>query len=145
MLQRQTVNHPVDHSAIQHIIKRMETRREQHLDRIFAALSDRTRREILAELLNGMRTIKDLAEPFDMSLSAVSKHISLLVTAGLVTQEKLGREKWCRLDMGAFKPAALWIEFFGQPLAEEFDALEKLLEIQSGDSFLDIEELSKPD
>lgn len=104
---------------------------ESRLDALFAALSDRTRRSLLLTLLEGDQMVKSLAEPFDMSLAAISKHIQILVNAGLVTQHKSGREKWCSLEMDAFRPAAFWIESYGSFIEDGYDALEKILTIQN--------------
>lgn len=103
------------------------------LDRIFAALADPTRRQILVMLLEDDLAVTDIAAPFQMSLTAVSKHISILITAGLVTQEKRGRIKWCGLNPAAMRDASIWMESFGQFEAVNLDALER---------FLDSEELS---
>ncbi|MEO1919306.1 MAG: metalloregulator ArsR/SmtB family transcription factor, partial [Paracoccaceae bacterium] len=84
-----------------------------HLDALFASLSDPTRRAILLMLLNGDMTVKEIAEPFEMSLAAVSKHIQVLAKAGLLSQIKSGREKWCKLDTNALRPAAFWLESYG--------------------------------
>ncbi|PCJ73781.1 MAG: transcriptional regulator [Rhodobacteraceae bacterium] len=100
------------------------------LDALFASLSDQTRRAILLMLLESDLTVKDIAAPFDMSLAAVSKHIQILAKAGLLTQHKSGREKWCRLDPNALKPAAFWLESYGQFLDDSFDLLEELIELQ---------------
>ncbi|HLZ08516.1 MAG TPA: metalloregulator ArsR/SmtB family transcription factor, partial [Chloroflexota bacterium] len=70
------------------------------LDRVFSALADPTRRSILARLDGQDLLVSDLAEPFDLSLQAVSKHIQVLVRAGLVVQERSGRISRCRLDAG---------------------------------------------
>ena len=101
------------------------------LDALFASLSDQTRRAILLKLLEGDLTVKELAEPFDMSLAAVSKHIQTLVKAGVITQHKSGREKWCKLEMDALKPAAFWIESYGQFIDDGFELLEQIIEIQN--------------
>lgn len=99
------------------------------LSPIFAALADPTRRAILAMLLEDDMAVTDVAEPFDMSLAAVSKHLSVLTAAGLITQEKRGRVKWCKLDPDALKEASVWMQAFGQMAAFDFDAFEQYLEI----------------
>lgn len=99
------------------------------LDRTFASLADPTRREIVARLLEGDLTVSDLAEPFDMSLAAVSKHISILAQAGLVTQRREGRVKWCRLNTEAMRQASIWMESFGGFSGSDLDAMEQLLEL----------------
>ena len=81
-------------------------------------------------LLAGDLTVKEIAKPFGMSLAAVSKHIQILVKAGLLTQHKSGREKWCKLDPNALKPAAFWLESYGQFADDSFELLEKLIELQ---------------
>jgi len=100
------------------------------LNAIFASLSDQTRRAILLMLLEGDLTVKEIAAPFEISLAAVSKHIQVLAKAGLITQHKSGREKWCRLDPYALKPAAFWLESYGQFLDDSFELLEKFIELQ---------------
>ena len=135
------INHLVDHLRGNVILKQMVDNSENRLDALFAALSDRTRRAILLALLEGDAKVKDLAVPFDMSMAAVSKHIQILTRAGLVSQHKVGREKWCRLEHDQFKPAALWIESYGLFLDESFDALERVLELQEDDNFLSLSSL----
>jgi len=103
----------------------------EKLDLIFAALADPTRREILTMLLEDDMAVTDVAEPFEMSLAAISKHLQILTRAGLITQEKRGRVKWCKLDMFAMKNAAIWMESFGQFENVNLDAFEKFLEEQT--------------
>ena len=81
-------------------------------------------------LLDGDLTVKELADPFEMSLAAVSKHIQILAKAGLITQLKSGREKWCKLELDALKPAAFWIESYGQFIDDGFELLEQIIEMQ---------------
>ena len=100
------------------------------LDKIFAALADPTRRAILVMLLEDDLAVTDVAEPFQMSLTAVSKHINILMAAGLVTQEKRGRVKWCGLNPAAMRDASVWMESFGQFEAVNLDALERFLEAE---------------
>ena len=103
------------------------------LNQIFSALADPTRRDILLLLLEDDMAVTDIAEPFDMSLAAISKHLIVLSKAGLILQERRGRVKWCKLDMEAMHSAFIWIQSFGQldPINldsfEEFLAKEKLL------------------
>ena len=105
----------------------------QKLNQIFSALADPTRREILMMLLEDDMAVTDVAEPFDMSLAAISKHLIVLSNAGLVLQERRGRVKWCKLNTEAMHAAFIWIQSFGQlePINldsfEEFLAKEKLL------------------
>ena len=103
------------------------------LNQIFSALADPTRRDILILLLEDDMAVTDLAEPFDMSLAAISKHLIVLRNAGLILQERRGRVKWCKLNTEAMHAAFIWIQSFGQlePInldsIEEFLAKEKLL------------------
>lgn len=93
------------------------------LNRVFAALSDPVRREILTRLEKGERLVSELAEPFDISLQAVSRHIQVLVRAGLVTQERSGRISRCRLDAGPIFTAAVWLNQYSKYWQAQFDAL----------------------
>ncbi len=97
------------------------------LDTTFAALADSTRRAILTMLLEDDMAVTDVAEPFDMSLAAISKHLTILTRAGLITQEKRGRVKWCKLEPDAMREGIVWIESFGQLEALNFDAFEQFL------------------
>lgn len=81
----------------------------QQLDLVFGALGDATRRAILARLAEGEAPISEVAQPFDMSLTAVSKHVRLLSDAGLVTVEKRGRTRFCRLDGDGMRHAVDWL------------------------------------
>ena len=98
------------------------------LDIIFAALGDPTRRRILALLLEDDMAVTDVAEPFEMSLAAVSKHLGLLSRAGLISQEKRGRVKWCKLEPEALREAGVWMQGFGQFEPINLDAFERFLE-----------------
>jgi DNA-binding transcriptional ArsR family regulator len=102
------------------------------LDRVFAALADPTRRAILSMLLEDDMAVTDVAEPFEMSLAAISKHLAILAQAGLISQERRGRLKWCRLEPTALKDASIWMEGFGQFEAVNLDAFERFLEIELG-------------
>ncbi|MDF0601773.1 metalloregulator ArsR/SmtB family transcription factor [Psychromarinibacter sp. C21-152] len=98
------------------------------LDTVFAALADPTRRAILQMLLEDDMAVTDVAEPFDMSLAAISKHLAILTRAGLISQEKRGRLKWCKLEPDALKDASVWMQSFGQFDAINLDAFERFLE-----------------
>ena len=104
----------------------METR----LDHIFAALADPTRRNILIMLLEDDMAVTDVAEPFDMSLTAISKHLGILTRARLISQEKRGRVKWCKLEPDAMRDANIWMQSFGQFEAVNLDAFEEFLSEQ---------------
>jgi DNA-binding transcriptional ArsR family regulator len=79
------------------------------LDSTFGAVSDPTRRAILGTLTGGEASVTELAEPFAVSLQAVSKHIGVLADAGLVAREKRGRVQWCRLTATPMKAADEWL------------------------------------
>ncbi|MCV2882349.1 ArsR/SmtB family transcription factor [Actibacterium sp. XHP0104] len=104
------------------------------LDTIFAALADPTRRQILEMLLEDDMAVTDVAEPFEMSLAAISKHLTILMRAGLISQEKRGRVKWCKLEPDALRDASVWMQSFGQFEAVNLDAFEKFLASELGDS-----------
>src|ERR1700730_14283849 len=98
------------------------------LDATFGALADPTRRAILARLLQGHATVSELAAPFDVSLPAVSKHLRVLESAGLLRREIDGRVHRCRLSPKPMKDAAAWIETYRAFWEGQFDALAKYLE-----------------
>jgi len=100
------------------------------LNIIFAALADPTRRRILAMLLEDDMAVTDVAEPFEMSLAAVSKHLLLLSRAGLISQEKRGRVKWCKLEPDALRGASVWMRGFGQIEPVNLDAFERFLDAE---------------
>jgi|TARA_R110000824_G_scaffold395713_1_gene596602 DNA-binding transcriptional ArsR family regulator len=97
------------------------------LDAIFAALADPTRRAILSMLLEDDMAVTDVAEPFDVSLAAISKHLSVLERAGLIVQEKRGRLKWCKLEPAALKTPSVWMQGFGQYEPINLDDFERFL------------------
>jgi DNA-binding transcriptional ArsR family regulator len=98
------------------------------LDSTFAALSDATRRGILAQLAHGETSVSELAAPYDISLPAVSKHLRVLEGAGLVARHKDGRVHRCRLVAEPMKGAAEWIEHYRKFWEQQFDALARYLE-----------------
>ncbi|WP_170787361.1 ArsR/SmtB family transcription factor [Ruegeria lacuscaerulensis] len=100
------------------------------LDTVFAALADPTRRAILAMLLEDDMAVTDVAEPFEMSLAAISKHLGILTKAGLISQEKRGRVKWCKLEPDALRAASVWMQGFGQFEPVNLDAFERFLEVE---------------
>ncbi|HDZ80468.1 MAG TPA: ArsR family transcriptional regulator [Roseobacter sp.] len=97
------------------------------LDIVFAALADPTRRAILAMLLEDDMAVTDVAEPFAISLAAISKHLVVLERAGLITQEKRGRVKWCKLEPSALKPPSVWMQGFGQFEPVNLDDFERFI------------------
>jgi DNA-binding transcriptional ArsR family regulator len=96
---------------------------DEALDNVFAALADPVRRRILVMLDSGDTTVSELAAPFDISLQAVSRHIQVLVRAGLVTQQRSGRIATCRLDTGPIFAAAVWIARYSKYWQTQFDTL----------------------
>ncbi|RGP38415.1 ArsR/SmtB family transcription factor [Pseudotabrizicola alkalilacus] len=98
------------------------------LSTVFAALADPTRRAILAMLLEDDMAVTDVAEPFQMSLAAISKHLTVLTEAGLVSREKRGRVIWCKLEPDALRAATVWMQGFGQFEPVDLDAFERFLE-----------------
>jgi DNA-binding transcriptional ArsR family regulator len=100
-----------------------EDAQEALLDRVFFALSDPVRRAILLRLDDGALLVSELAAPFDISLQAVSRHIQVLVRAGLVRQERSGRISRCSLDAGPIFTAALWLNRYSKYWQAQFDLL----------------------
>lgn len=100
---------------------------EQRLDAVFHALADPTRRGMLAMLADEERTVSELAEPFDMSLAAASKHIQSLERAGLLEREVQGRTHICRLAPRALKEARDWFRDYERFWSGRLDALEREL------------------
>src|SRR3984893_14856963 len=98
------------------------------LDRVFAALADPVRRAILRRLAGRDLLVSELARPFAISLQAVSRHIQVLVKAGLVTQQRTGRISRCRLDAGPIYDTAVWINRYSKYWQSQFDALAAWLD-----------------
>jgi DNA-binding transcriptional ArsR family regulator len=96
---------------------------ETRLDLVFAALADPVRRAILERLDGRELLVSELAAPFAISLQAVSKHIQVLVRAGLVVQERSGRISRCRLDAGPIFTAAVWLNRYSKYWQTQFDEL----------------------
>src|ERR1700727_1383857 len=99
-----------------------------HLDASFAALAAVTRRGVLARLGRADASITDLAEKFDMTLTGMKKHVGVLEKAGLVTTEKVGRVRTCKLGPRRLEEAAAWIERYRQLWDARFDALDTVVE-----------------
>lgn len=97
------------------------------LDAVFAALADPTRRAILAMLLEDDMAVTDVAEPFAMSLAAISKHLAVLSDAKLISREKRGRVIWCKLEPEAMREATVWMRGFGQVDPLDLDDFERFL------------------
>jgi DNA-binding transcriptional ArsR family regulator len=101
---------------------------QRELDRTLAALADPTRREVLERLGGGSATISQLAEPFEMSLTGMKKHVRVLEDAELVTTEKVGRARRCSLGPKHLEDVTEWIDAYRHMLEERFDRLGELLE-----------------
>jgi DNA-binding transcriptional ArsR family regulator len=99
-----------------------------HLDASFAALSDATRRGVLEQLGRADASITDLADKFHMTLTGMKKHVGVLERAGLVTTEKVGRVRTCKLGRRLLEEEAAWIERCRQLWAARFDELDKVIE-----------------
>ena len=98
------------------------------LDASFAAISDATRRGVLLQLGRADASITDLAEKFHMTLTGMKKHVGVLEQAGLVTTEKIGRVRTCKLGPRRLENETAWIESYRQLWAERFDALDEVIQ-----------------
>jgi len=99
-----------------------------HLDASFAALSDATRRGVLEQLGRADASITDLAEKFHMTLTGMKKHVGVLEQAGLVTTEKVGRVRHCKLGLRRLEEEAMWIERYRKLWEARFDELDQVVE-----------------
>jgi len=108
-----------------------------HLDASFAALSDATRRGILERLGHADASITDLAEKFRMTLTGMKKHVGVLEQAGLVTTEKVGRVRTCKLGSRRLEEEAAWIEGYRRLWDARFDELDKIVEELKRDKRVD--------
>jgi DNA-binding transcriptional ArsR family regulator len=99
-----------------------------HLSTTFAALADPTRRAILARLASGERSVTELAEPFDMSMPAVSKHLRVLERAGLIVRGREAQWRPCRLEAAPLKEVAEWAERYRAIWEQRFDRLDTYLQ-----------------
>jgi len=103
------------------------------IDRTFAALADPTRRRVLERLGRGTATISELAEPFAITLTGMKKHVQVLEAAGLVTTEKVGRERRCSLGPQRLDDVQTWIAGYRQMLDDRLDRFGAMLERLKGD------------
>jgi DNA-binding transcriptional ArsR family regulator len=116
------------------------------LSATFAALADPTRRAILARLAAGESSVLEIAEPFDMSLPAVSKHLKVLERAGLIERGREAQWRPCRLQANPLKSVADWVEVYRRHWEESFDKLERYLkELQRKDKVENIQRKEKTD
>jgi DNA-binding transcriptional ArsR family regulator len=105
----------------------MKSMPPDHLTAVFSALADPTRRAILARLATGEASVTVLAEPFDMSLPAVSKHLKVLQRAGLIVRSREAQWRPCRLEAAPLKDAADWLEHYRRFWEQSLDRLEEYL------------------
>ena len=107
----------------------MQMTPSERLDATFVALSDPTRRAILARLKDGDATVNELAAPFDISQPAVSKHLKILERAGLVTRTNVGTSRPVKIEAGPMREAADWLEKYREFWEKSYQRLDALLEI----------------
>lgn len=105
----------------------MVERHDRSLDRVFVAVSDPTRRALLAALARRPATVTQLAKPFRVSLNAISKHLKMLERAGLIRRQVIGREHHCRLNAKPLGDATAWLEHYRQFWDVRLDALERFV------------------
>jgi len=115
---------PVTALTLNHMVHYQQTR----FDASFAALSDATRRGVLEQLGRKDASITELADKFHMTLTGMKKHVGVLEEAGLVTTQKVGRVRTCRLGKRRLEQEAAWIERYRQLWATRFDALDLVIE-----------------
>jgi DNA-binding transcriptional ArsR family regulator len=100
---------------------------DDQLSRVFAALADPTRRDMVARLAAGDATVGELADPYDVSLQAVSKHVKVLADAGLVTQTRHAQRRPCHLEAEVFDLMTKWIERYREQAQQRYDRLDDVL------------------
>ena len=99
--------------------------RSQTLDKVFLALGHPVRRQILVRLAQGPATVTDIAEPFDMSLNAISKHLKVLEKASLIQRQVLGREHYCSINPQPLEEVSNWLTYYQAFWTSRLDALEQ--------------------
>ncbi|MCB0976921.1 MAG: winged helix-turn-helix transcriptional regulator [Acidimicrobiales bacterium] len=108
---------------------------QDQLSQVFAALADPTRRDIVARLAVGDATVSELAEPYEVSLQAVSKHIRVLTEAGLLTQRREAQRRPCHLEAEVFDLMTKWIERYRRQAQERYERLDAVLaELQDAEN-----------
>ena len=113
---------------VRSILNQMAQCSQAHLDASFAALADATRRGVLEQLARGNASITDLAEKFDMTLTGMKKHVGVLEQAGLVTTEKVGRVRNCKIGPCRLEVEIEWISRYRRVWDARFEALERVIE-----------------
>jgi DNA-binding transcriptional ArsR family regulator len=106
---------------------------DDQLSRVFAALADPTRRDMVARLASGDATVGELAEPYDVSVQAVSRHIKVLSDAGLVSQRKDAQRRPCHLEADVFSLVTKWIDRYRQQAQQRYERLDAVLADMRGD------------
>lgn len=112
---------------------RNETPNGEQLSKVFAALADPTRRDIVARLAVADATVGELAEPYDVSVQAVSKHVKVLADAGLVTQTQAAQRRPCHLEAEVFEMATAWLERYRRQAQARYERLDAVLAELQGD------------
>jgi len=115
-------------TSLRYILNHMVQYTNTHLDASFAALADVTRRGVLEQLGREEASITDLAAKFDMTLTGMKKHVGVLEHAGLITTQKIGRVRTCKIGPRRLEEAEAWIAKFQQLWAARFDELDKIVE-----------------
>ena len=115
-------------ASVCYILNHMVQHYRTGVDASFAALADATRRGVLEQLGRADASISDLAEKFQMTLTGMKKHVGVLEQAGLVTTEKVGRVRTCRLGQRRLEDEAAWIERYRRRWEARFDELDKVVE-----------------
>ncbi len=110
-----------------------------HLSSTFAALADPTRRAILARLISGEASVTQLAEPFEISMPAISKHLKVLERAGLIARGREAQWRPCRLDASPLKDVADWVAHYRRFWTESFDRLDDYLRVVQRDARKDVQ------
>src|SRR5882757_1717473 len=101
---------------------------DEALDRAFTALGDPVRRALIARLSRGEATVNELAEPFDITKQAVSRHIQVLEAAGLITRSRDGQRRPCHLDAGALEQLTAWIDTYRLAVERRYRRIDAVLE-----------------
>lgn len=111
----------------------MDRHRTEQLNRVFAALADPTRRDLVARLTSADATVGELAQPYEMSLQAISKHVKVLEEAGLVTRSKDAQRRPVHLNVETFDLMTKWIERYRRQAEERYQRLDALLDRMADD------------
>ena len=101
---------------------------DERLDRAFSALGDPVRRQLIARLSRGPATVNQLAEPFPITLQAISRHVQVLEAAGLITRSRIGQQRRCHLDAAALEELTSWIDRYRLEVEQRFRRLDTVLD-----------------